>query len=64
MGGSLSLVAEFPDRDPVFLSGILAIEPELKSRKKARAHQFTAYRARKPNGAMAMSKICPPARTI
>jgi hypothetical protein len=27
MGGHLSLVAEFPDRDPVVLSGIAAIEP-------------------------------------
>ncbi len=28
MGGNLSLVAEFPDRDPVVLSGIAAIEPQ------------------------------------
>ena len=27
MGGSLSLVAEFPDRDPVVLSGISEVEP-------------------------------------
>ena len=27
MGGSLSLVAEFPDRKPVVLSGIAAVEP-------------------------------------
>ena len=27
MGGHLSLVAEFPDHDPVVLSGIAAIEP-------------------------------------
>jgi DNA-binding XRE family transcriptional regulator len=27
MGGNLSLVAEFPDHDPVVLSGIAAIEP-------------------------------------
>jgi hypothetical protein len=27
MGGNLSLVAEFPDRDPVVLSGIASIEP-------------------------------------
>jgi DNA-binding XRE family transcriptional regulator len=27
MGGHLSLVAEFPDRDPVVLSGIAVIEP-------------------------------------
>ena len=30
MGGNLSLVAEFPDRAPVFLSGIAGDEPELK----------------------------------
>jgi transcriptional regulator with XRE-family HTH domain len=27
MGGRLSLVAEFPDRDPVVLSGITEVEP-------------------------------------
>ena len=30
MGGNLSLVAEFPDRAPVVLSGIAGDEPELK----------------------------------
>ena len=30
MGGSLSLVAEFPDRAPVVLSGIAEIEPDPK----------------------------------
>jgi len=30
MGGSLSLVAEFPDSDPVVLSGIAEPEPALK----------------------------------
>jgi transcriptional regulator with XRE-family HTH domain len=30
MGGSLSLVAEFPDRDPVVLSGIAAAKVESK----------------------------------
>jgi hypothetical protein len=40
MGGSLSLVAEFPDRNPVVLSGISEIEPDPKpaSRKHAHAH--------------------------
>src|SRR5436190_17938179 len=39
MGGRLSLVAEFPDRDPVFLSGISGVEPDSKpTRKKGRAH--------------------------
>jgi DNA-binding XRE family transcriptional regulator len=28
MGGNLSLVAEFPDRKPVLLSGIATIEPD------------------------------------
>jgi DNA-binding XRE family transcriptional regulator len=27
MGGNLSLVAEFPDRDPVVLAGIAEVEP-------------------------------------
>lgn len=40
MGGSLSLVAEFPDRDPVVLSGIAEDEPGLKyyGRKRGSAH--------------------------
>jgi len=40
MGGSLSLVAEFPDRDPVVLSGISEDEPDLKpsGKKRALAH--------------------------
>lgn len=41
MGGNLSLVAEFPDRRPVVLSGIASVgtnqEPS-KSRKHPRAH--------------------------
>jgi len=39
MGGSLSLVAEFPDRDPVVLSGISEVEPDPKpaGRKHAQA---------------------------
>ena len=28
MGGNLSLVVEFPDRKPVILSGIAAVEPD------------------------------------
>ena len=28
MGGNLSLIAEFPDRKPVILSGIATVEPE------------------------------------
>lgn len=38
MGGSLSLVAEFPDRDPVVLSGISEVEPDPKPTGKKRAH--------------------------
>ncbi len=38
MGGSLSLVAEFPDRDPVILSGISEDEPESKPTGKRRVH--------------------------
>jgi len=30
MGGSLSLIAEFPDRPPVILSGIAEDDPQLK----------------------------------
>lgn len=40
MGGRLSLVAEFPDRPPVALSGIAEDEPDSKpaSRKRSHAH--------------------------
>ena len=40
MGGSLSLVAEFPDREPVVLSGIAEVQPDRKSggRKRSHAH--------------------------
>jgi transcriptional regulator with XRE-family HTH domain len=41
MGGSLSLVAQFPDRPPVVLSGIAAEDersPSPKSRKRVHAH--------------------------
>ena len=39
MGGNLSLVAEFPDRAPVILSGIAEVVPAVKRthRKQARA---------------------------
>jgi hypothetical protein len=36
MGGSLSLVAEFPDRPPVVLSGIAGDEPPQKPGGKHR----------------------------
>jgi transcriptional regulator with XRE-family HTH domain len=38
MGGSLSLVAEFPDRDPVVLSGIAEDEPAKPTGRKHAAH--------------------------
>ena len=40
MGGNLSLVAEFPDREPVVLSGISEVEPKRKPtrRKHGPAH--------------------------
>jgi hypothetical protein len=38
MGGSLSLVAEFPDRDPVILSGIAEVDPDPKPTGKKHAH--------------------------
>jgi hypothetical protein len=34
MGGSLSLVAEFPDREPVVLSGIAGTEADPKPMKR------------------------------
>jgi DNA-binding XRE family transcriptional regulator len=37
MGGNLSLVAEFPDREPVVLSGIAATEVESKPVKRKHA---------------------------
>ena len=33
MGGSLSLVAEFPDRAPVVLAGIAEVEPASKTKR-------------------------------
>jgi transcriptional regulator with XRE-family HTH domain len=38
MGGSLSLVAEFPDRSPVVLSGITEDEPTPKASVRKRTH--------------------------
>src|SRR3984893_9363930 len=38
MGGSLSLVAEFPDRDPVVLSGIAEVESEHTPVGRRHAH--------------------------
>jgi hypothetical protein len=36
MGGSLSLVAEFPDRGPVVLSGITEDDPQPKPTSRKR----------------------------
>ena len=42
MGGQLSLIAEFPDREPVTLSGLSTMEtaphPPKRRRKRAREH--------------------------
>jgi len=38
MGGNLSLIAEFPDRAPVVLSGIAEDDPSLKSTGRNGAH--------------------------
>jgi DNA-binding XRE family transcriptional regulator len=35
MGGSLSIIAEFPDRGPVMLSGIAAMDAKPASHKRA-----------------------------
>jgi DNA-binding XRE family transcriptional regulator len=37
MGGSLSLVAEFPDRGPVVLSGIAEVGPDVKPTRRRHA---------------------------
>jgi DNA-binding XRE family transcriptional regulator len=37
MGGSLSLVAEFPDREPVVLSGIAQDEPPSRAGRRSAA---------------------------
>jgi len=39
LGGSLSLVAEFPDRDPVVLSGITSVETRRSRHRTRREHR-------------------------
>jgi transcriptional regulator with XRE-family HTH domain len=40
MGGSLSIIAEFPDREPVLLSGIAEADTQsLPSKKRKHAHE-------------------------
>ena len=41
MGGTLDLVARFPDRPPVRLSGVGAIEDALSRRRRGRKKQVT-----------------------
>ena len=38
MGGNLSLVAEFPDRDPVVLSGIADDDSDIKHARRKHSH--------------------------
>jgi hypothetical protein len=38
MGGSLSIVAEFPDRQPVVLAGLATMEPEPAAHQRPRPH--------------------------
>jgi len=42
MGGRLSLVAEFPGRNPVVLSGIGENEPDRRARQRKRVHAHAA----------------------
>src|SRR6266852_7472988 len=46
MGGSLSLVAEFPDRDPFVLSGIAEDEPTKPTTQHTHRHSLGLSRAR------------------
>jgi DNA-binding XRE family transcriptional regulator len=39
MGGSLSLIAEFPDRGPVVLSGIASVETDPSPHRPRREHR-------------------------
>jgi len=48
MGGNLSLVAEFPDRAPVVLSGIAEARAEAKPPRRKRA--WTRWSLREPSG--------------
>jgi hypothetical protein len=48
MGGSLSLVAEFPDRDPVVLSGIADDDVGVKVVGRRHALLGNSHRTRRP----------------
>jgi len=39
MGGNLSLIAEFPDRKPIVLSGISGVGPEPQAASRKRTHE-------------------------
>jgi len=39
MGGNLSLIAEFPDRKPIVLSGISGVGPEPQAASRKRSHE-------------------------
>ncbi len=41
MGGSLSLIAEFPDREPVSLSGLATMEPKPVTPRRGRKRMKT-----------------------
>jgi transcriptional regulator with XRE-family HTH domain len=56
MGGRLSLVAQFPDRDPVVLTGIGPVEPDQKRRARAR---FPPSGIRIPSRKKAATKAAP-----
>jgi len=42
MGGSLSLVAKFPDREPVTISGIASVETSSRRSSRRRGHRTSA----------------------
>jgi len=46
MGGSLSLVAEFPDREPIVLSGIAEAQPDTKPASRHRSPIHSRQRNR------------------
>jgi len=46
MGGNLSLVAEFPDREPVVLYGIAGDDPRPKPRSRRRVAKYKIWAAR------------------
>jgi hypothetical protein len=49
MGGNLSLVAEFPDREPAVLSGIAEDDPPPKPRSRKAAASDSGCRVTRPS---------------